>query len=117
MERLGGLIERITLAMAGKRSPWGKPTGDSEGSGERPDDGDGESTPPTGEDNPRGPRNPWLPGGGEERPRRSANIEDIFKHRAAAGARADRTSACPSGRAAAAGCRSSGWRWSGSGCS
>jgi membrane protease subunit HflK len=90
MERLGGLIERITLAMAGKRSPWGKPTGDSEGSGERPDDGDGESTPPTGEDNPRGPRNPWLPGGGEERPRRSANIEDIFKHRGPEGPRRSR---------------------------
>jgi membrane protease subunit HflK len=85
MERLGGWLERIALTMAGKRSPWGKPTGDSDGSGEGPGD-DGE-TPPTGEDPPRGPRNPWLPGGGEERPRRSANIEDIFKHRGPEGPR------------------------------
>jgi modulator of FtsH protease HflK len=75
MERLGGMIERITLAMAGKRSPWGKPTGDNDGGGEG-------ATPPTGEDPPKGPRNPWLPGGGsDDRGRRSAGIEDIFKHR------------------------------------
>jgi membrane protease subunit HflK len=85
MERLGGFIERIALAMAGKRSPWGKPSGD--GSGEGPGEEGGE-TPPTGEDPPKGPRNPWLPGGGsEERPRRSANIEDIFKHRGPEGPR------------------------------
>ena len=30
MERLGGWIERISLTMAGKRSPWGKPTGDND---------------------------------------------------------------------------------------
>ena len=65
MERLGGLIERIALAMAGKRSPWGKPTGDSEGSADKPGD-DGADTPPTGEEAPKGPRNPWLPGGGPE---------------------------------------------------
>ena len=87
MERLGGWIERIALTMAGKRSPWGKPTGDNEGSGEGPDD-DGAETPPKGEDAPRGPRNPWLPGGGnEERPRRSANIEDLFKNRGPEGPR------------------------------
>lgn len=73
--------------MAGKRSPWGKPTGDNDGSGEGPDDNDAD-TPPKGEDTPRGPRNPWLPGGGnEDRPRRSANIEDIFKHRGPEGPR------------------------------
>src|SRR5688572_11419550 len=79
MERLGGLIERIALAMAGKRSPWGKPGGGSEGPR---DDDDAETPPPTGEDKSRGPRNPWLPGGGsEDRGRRSANIEDLFKQR------------------------------------
>jgi len=84
---MGGWIERISLTMAGKRSPWGKPTGDNDGSGEGPDDNDAE-TPPKGEDPPRGPRNPWLPGGGnEDRPRRSANIEDIFKHRGPEGPR------------------------------
>lgn len=84
MERLGGFIERIALAMAGKRSPWGKPSGksDGEGSGE-----DGATPPPTGEDAPKGPRNPWLPGGSEDRPRRSASIEDIFKNRGPEGPR------------------------------
>lgn len=74
--------------MAGKRSPWGKPGGDKDtgtGTGGKGD------TPPTGEEapkGPKGPRNPWLPGGGsEERPRRSANIEDIFKHRGPEGPR------------------------------
>jgi len=79
MERSGGLYERIVLAMAGKRGPWGKPGGDKE-----PGDGDSgpEETPPAGEDKPRGPRNPWLPGGGsEDRGRRSANIEDLFRQR------------------------------------
>jgi membrane protease subunit HflK len=83
MERLGGLYERIVLAMAGKRSPWGKPGGGKEpgqgdpGTGSEPD-----ATPPKGDDQPRGPRNPWLPGGGsEDRGRRSANIEDLFKQR------------------------------------
>jgi len=70
--------------MAGKRSPWGKPPGDkdSSGGGETPADGEPDPAPPAGEDNPRGPRNPWLPGGGtEERGRRSANIEDLFRNR------------------------------------
>ena len=84
MERLGGLYERIVLAMAGKRSPWGKPGGKDSGDGDsEPAPGDEpDATPPTGEDKPRGPRNPWLPGGGsEDRGRRSANIEDLFRQR------------------------------------
>jgi membrane protease subunit HflK len=78
MERLGGFYDRIVLAMAGKRSPWGK-----QPDGEEPAEPEGEpETPPTGEDTPRGPRNPWLPGGGsDDRGRRSPNIEDIFKQR------------------------------------
>lgn len=89
MERLGGWIERISLAMAGKRSPWGKPSGDDscEGSGEGSGE-DGGVPPPSGEDAPKGPRNPWLPGGGSsDRPRRSANIEDLFKNRGPEGPR------------------------------
>lgn len=79
MERLGGFYERIALAMAGKRSPWGKPSGDGESGGGNPGE---EPPPPSGEDKSRGPRNPWLPGGGsEDRGRRSANIEDLFKQR------------------------------------
>ena len=83
MERLGGLYDRIVLAMAGKRSPWGKPGGGKDdGGGEPPSGEEPDAVPPTSEDKPRGPRNPWLPGGGsEERGRRSANIEDIFKQR------------------------------------
>ena len=83
MERTGGLIERIALAMAGKRSPWGKgPSGGDE-------DNHGEGTPPPSNEEPKGPRNPWLPGGGgdDEKPRRSAGIEDIFKHRGRDGSR------------------------------
>lgn len=69
--------------MAGKRSPWGKPSGSNEGDSEGT-----EGTPgPTSEDPPKGPRNPWLPGGSEERPRRSANIEDIFRNRGPEGPR------------------------------
>jgi membrane protease subunit HflK len=86
MERLGGFYERIALAMAGKRSPWGKPAGDKGAGGDRPEDG---TPPPSADEGPRGPRNPWLPGGGssEERPRRSASIEDIFKNRGPEGPR------------------------------
>jgi membrane protease subunit HflK len=89
MERLGGFIERIGLAMAGKRNPWGNgPKGDGPGSGGGDDGGEdapsGESDAPK----PRGPRNPWLPeGGGEREPRRSANIEDIFRTRGPEGPR------------------------------
>lgn len=77
MERTGGLIERIALAMAGKRSPWGKgPTGGD-------DDGSGAETPPASDETPKGPRNPWLPGsaGDGDKRRRSASIEDIFRNR------------------------------------
>lgn len=84
MEKLGGIMDWIGLAMAGKRSPWGKPSG---GSG---DGADGGGTPPEkGEEPSRGPRNPWLPNGGEgaDKPRRSASIEDIFKNRGPEGPR------------------------------
>ncbi len=91
MTRLGGFFERYGLAMAGKRNPWGKPSGSSGGGDDGGDGGDespgggGDDAPP-----PRGPRNPWLPGGGgsgSDRGRRSANIEDIFKNRGPEGPR------------------------------
>lgn len=68
--------------MAGSRSPWGG--GNNGGNGEPdsdqdPPDRDAE-TDGSDSDPPRGPRNPWLPPGGEP-PRRTANIEDIFRHR------------------------------------
>jgi membrane protease subunit HflK len=76
------------LAMAGRRSPWGggdKPadrpgadvgeSGEAEG-GKAPPEGDGGSQDPS-----RGPRNPWLPPGGETPPRRSPTIDDIFRTR------------------------------------
>jgi membrane protease subunit HflK len=75
---------RGILAMAGRRSPWGG--GDKD---DQPADGDGVSEPgeaegragaPDGEGpQPRGPRNPWLPPGGETPPRRSPSIDDIFR--------------------------------------
>lgn len=93
MERTGGFVERIVLAMAGKGSPWGKPPGnEGEGSsgGNEPDRASPEATPPSGEQPPRGPRNPWLPSGGDsggDRPRRAPSIEDIFRNRGPEGPR------------------------------
>ncbi len=70
--------------MAGKRNPWGKPSG-SDGDGGS--DGAGEE-PRGGDEGSDGPRNPWLPGSGSgDRPRRSASIEDIFRSRGPEGPR------------------------------
>lgn len=86
MERLGGFLDKIGLAMAGKRNPWGKPSGNDGKGGS-----DGGDKPSSDSDGGRsgGPRNPWLPGGGtgSDKPRRSANIEDIFKNRGPEGPR------------------------------
>ena len=60
--------------MAGK-NPWG-------GSGEDGTPGDDGQGGESG-----GPRNPWLPGGGDPGKRRSASIEDIFKGRGPEGPR------------------------------
>lgn len=99
--------------MTGKRSPWGKSTGDggggNEGGGEGSGGAEGETpgTPASGSGDtpagpPKGPRNPWLPGGGRgggsgggsgsggeggDKPRRSASIEDIFRNRGPEGPR------------------------------
>ena len=102
--------------MTGKRSPWGKPTGDGDGAGGNEGAGEGAGanggsgsgsggetpgTPPSGNGPPKGPRNPWLPGGGGgsggsggsggdgggDKPRRSASIEDIFRNRGPEGPR------------------------------
>ena len=76
------------LAMAGRRSPWGG--GDKPGPGDpAPDEpasaDDGVETPPEPASPPkRGPRNPWV-SEGEAPPRRSANIEDIFRQRRGGG--------------------------------
>lgn len=83
--------------MAGKRNPWGSSSGGSGSGGDGGDGGDGDAPSASGGDGgsgggsgggsegggePRGPRNPWLPGGGgNDRGRRSANIEDIFRTR------------------------------------
>lgn len=84
MGRLAG------LAMAGK-NPWGGKQSDGTepaGSGATPPT-DPAPSEPSGDkpssDKPRGPRNPWLPPADE--PRRSASIEDIFKHRGPEGPR------------------------------
>ena len=84
MRKLDGFRQRIALAMAGGKSPWGGSSNNGgDGAGEQGGDGD----------KPSGPRNPWLPGGGSsggnggEEPRRSASIEDIFKNRNAGGPR------------------------------
>lgn len=79
--------------MAGKRNPWGTPSGgdDGAGNGDEADGGSGSAPDPADAPKadkpdktpPKGPRNPWLPpgGGNAEPPRRSASIEDMFKAR------------------------------------
>lgn len=82
-ERLGAGLKG--LAMAGKNNPWG---GGSNGGGDEPGE-DGSSAGDGGSSggDAGGPRNPWLPGGGEPGKRRSASIEDIFKSRGPEGPR------------------------------
>jgi membrane protease subunit HflK len=80
-ERLGAGLKG--LAMAGKNNPWGGGGGSGDG-GSSGDDGAGSEP---GGDKGSGPRNPWLPGGGEPGKRRSASIEDIFKNRGPEGPR------------------------------
>ena len=76
MNTIGAFAKSMGLAMAGK-NPWG---GTSGGSSDGGSDGGSDSGGASGSGKPKGPRNPWLPGGGDE-PRRSANVEDIFKRR------------------------------------
>ncbi|RNJ62503.1 MAG: protease modulator HflK [Porphyrobacter sp. IPPAS B-1204] len=70
--------------MAGKNNPWG-----GGGSGDEPgsDGPSGDGAGGGGDGGSGGPRNPWLPGGGEPGKRRSASIEDIFKTRGPEGPR------------------------------
>ena len=83
MRIFDGFGQRIRLAMAGGKSPWGKGSGDGS-------DGDGGSSGDSGDGGKsNGPRNPWLPprsGDGDEG-RRAANIEDIFRNRGPEGPR------------------------------
>jgi membrane protease subunit HflK len=77
MRIFDGFKQQIGLAMAGKKNPWGKPSGSGSDSGDAPSG-----------DKADGPRNPWLPGGGsDDGKRRSASIEDIFKNKGPEGPR------------------------------
>ena len=78
MSTFGDFKRNIGLAMAGK-SPWGN------GGDENADDSGADSGDDSGTKKPKGPRNPWLPTGGSDEPRRSANVEDIFKKRGSGG--------------------------------
>jgi len=77
--------------MAGRNNPWGGGgNGDEPGEGGPSGDGGsggGGSDGGSGAGSGGGPRNPWLPGGGEPGKRRSASIEDIFKNRGPEGPR------------------------------
>jgi len=87
--------QKITLAMAGKKNPWG-----SSGNGGGDDGGDSDS----GGGDSDGPRNPWLPGGGSGG---GSGDADPKAHAAqAAAAAAARAFVCPSAPVAAAGHRS-----------
>lgn len=72
--------------MAGK-NPWGGGGGSSDEPGGDQPAGDGNDSGGDSGSNGGGPRNPWLPGGGEPGKRRSASIEDIFKNRGPEGPR------------------------------
>ena len=81
MRIFDGFGQRISLAMAGKKSPWGGGSDDG-GTGDTRGGSQG------GGDKPKGPRNPWLPPGGtSDDGRRAPNIEDIFKSRGPEGPR------------------------------
>jgi membrane protease subunit HflK len=70
--------------MAG-RNPWGNP-----GRGEGPGSGEPGRQPDGGQEHggkTEGPRNPWLPSGGESGKRRSPSIDEIFKNRGPEGPR------------------------------
>jgi modulator of FtsH protease HflK len=73
MKTFSAALARRVLAMAGGRSPWG---GGDKGASDGGSEGDS-APPPEGGEQPKGPRNPWLPPG--EKPRRSASIEDLFR--------------------------------------
>ncbi|TMM47203.1 protease modulator HflK [Qipengyuania marisflavi] len=78
--------------MAGKRNPWGKGSGGEPPKGDDPGGDEPAGEPPAGDGapdggKPKGPKNPWLPTGSDDGPRRAANIEDIFKHRGPEGPR------------------------------
>lgn len=92
MRILDGFHSKIGLAMAGK-NPWGGSSGGSSDDGDGSDRPEGDKGAGKGGDRgnkPSGPRNPWLPQGGDRRgdgERRSASIEDIFKNRGPEGPR------------------------------
>lgn len=71
--------------MAGRNNPWGGGSGDEPG--EDGPSADGNAGGGSGDSPGGGPRNPWLPGGGDSGKRRSASIEDIFKNRGPEGPR------------------------------
>ncbi|WP_066557667.1 protease modulator HflK [Croceicoccus bisphenolivorans] len=69
--------------MAGK-NPWGSTPGGNDGDDAGRSSGDigGSDDAPVSEGGDK-PRNPWLPGGSDDGPRKAANIEDLFRHRQA----------------------------------
>lgn len=86
MSGIKGFLTSGVLAMAGRRSPWGSGSGKGDDQSDPPaggDKGGDEPSAPGGDPSPppRGPRNPWQPASDEPTPRRSANIEDIFRNR------------------------------------
>lgn len=84
MSTIGAFAKNIGLAMAGK-NPWGTGTGSGGGDNSSSSGSSGGSSGGSSEGGSKGPKNPWLPGGGGDEPRRSANVEDIFKKRGGGG--------------------------------
>jgi membrane protease subunit HflK len=86
--RFGSKLGMLTAV--GKRGPWKQTdnaSSDASGDGGILMSDDGSDDKPSGGKS-NGPKNPWLPtGSGKSGPRRSANIEDIFKNRGPEGPR------------------------------
>ncbi|MEO0031325.1 MAG: hypothetical protein RIS94_1083 [Pseudomonadota bacterium] len=89
MSSFGERAAHDGLSMAGGKSPWGGTGEEGKASGSEPGAPDGDSAPPPpappSGNEPKGPRNPWLPpssgGSGDRRP----SIEDIFRKRGGGG--------------------------------
>lgn len=96
MDKTGENSSGIAVAMAGRKSPWGGGDDTAETGAEAgAETGTAGAAGPAAQDEPAPvgdsaspdavrpvpPRNPWLPEPAEPAPRRSANIEDIFRQR------------------------------------
>ena len=65
--------------MTGRKSPWGSGNGGEDADTGKTDTPTGEQGDPAPAEKPKGPRNPWLPQGGDAPPRRPTGMEDLLR--------------------------------------